>query len=61
MIHDIGHLSSRPRIYRRPSLWRRLCRRLDCHPVMMALLLVCMGYVGVLLAMVVRHMATGVW
>jgi hypothetical protein len=61
MIHDIGHLSSRPRIYRRPSLWRRACRRLDCTDLELAVLAFGNGYVGILIAWCARHMATGAW
>jgi len=41
--------------------WNRLCDRLDCHPAMLLLLMACMGYVAILLAWCVRHMATGAW
>jgi hypothetical protein len=33
---------------------------MDCHPVMMALLIACMSYVGILVAMAARH-AAGAW
>jgi hypothetical protein len=46
---------------RNESLWRRACRELDCHPVMLGILLVCMGYVAILVAWCVRHAATGAW
>lgn len=52
---------SRPRLYRRASMIERLCRFLDCHPLTLAVLVVCCGYVGILMAWCVRHAATGVW
>jgi hypothetical protein len=61
MIHDIGHLSSRPRIYRRHSLWRRVCLAWDCTDLELAVLAFGSGYVGILLAWCARHMATGSW
>ena len=30
---------TKPRYYRRPSWWRRLCARLDAHPIEITLVL----------------------
>jgi hypothetical protein len=47
--------------YRRPSWFRRLCKKLNAHPIEVLILLVASGYVGVLIAQCVRHAAFGVW
>jgi hypothetical protein len=60
-IHEVGRLSSRPHLYRRLNWFERLCERLDCHPALAVILTICMGYVAILLAWCVRHMATGAW
>jgi hypothetical protein len=58
MIHEIGHLSSRPRIYRRKSRWRRVCLAWDCTDLELAVLT---GFPLYMVAQILRVAATGVW
>ena len=52
---------SRPYLWRKTSPFGRLAKRLDMHPVMLAMLLACMGYVAILVAWCARHAAMGGW
>ena len=55
-IHEIGHLSSRPRIYKRLNWLQRLCDRWDCRPWELAVILFSLAY---LVAQIARAKAAG--
>jgi hypothetical protein len=52
---------TKPRYFRRPSWWRRICHQLDAHPVLIIVTLVSSSYVGILAAQCIRHYVTGAW